>query len=145
MFAERLLEQGWSQSQVARQVRAHRQAMNRWATELRENWRAGLNKAGRAGRRPRRSAEHLRKIARGLKRGPEALGYAVVACDREGPWSATKKIRGSKKRWQEIKIPAGNAARLDRRKQAERALAPLPQLAFRTGALRHRCISCVSG
>jgi len=34
-----------------------------------------LRKAGRAGRKPRLRAEDLQKLERGLKRGPEALGY----------------------------------------------------------------------
>ena len=42
----------------------------------------GLRKAGRAGRKPRLSAEDLQKIERGLKRGPEALGYET------GLWTA---------------------------------------------------------
>ncbi len=46
-----------------------------------EGWRS-LKKAGRAGRRPRLSAEDLKKIQRGLKRGPEALGYET------GLWTA---------------------------------------------------------
>src|SRR5271166_5926224 len=75
MQAARLLEKGYSQSEVARRVGAHRQSVSQWAAELRENGRAGLKKAGRAGRKPRLSAEDLRKIEQGLKRGPEALGY----------------------------------------------------------------------
>src|SRR5712692_9027237 len=35
----------------------------------------GLKRAGRAGRKPRLSAEDIKKIERGLKRGPEDLGY----------------------------------------------------------------------
>ncbi|PYV94285.1 MAG: transposase [Acidobacteria bacterium] len=34
-----------------------------------------LKKAGRAGRRPRLRADDLRRIERGLTRGPQALGY----------------------------------------------------------------------
>ena len=75
MQAARLLEKGYSQSEVARRVGAHRQSVSQWASELRENGRAGLKKAARAGRKPRLSAEDLRKIERGLKRGPETLGY----------------------------------------------------------------------
>ncbi len=53
MQAARLLEKGYSQSEVARRVGAHRQSVSQWAAELRENGRAGLKKAGRAGRKPR--------------------------------------------------------------------------------------------
>jgi transposase len=75
MQAARLLEKGYSQSEVARRVGAHRQSVSQWAAELREKGRAGLKRAGRAGRKSRLSAEDLGKIERGLKRGPEALGY----------------------------------------------------------------------
>ena len=40
-----------------------------------ESGRAGLKKAGRAGRKPRLSPSDLRRIESGLKRGPETLGY----------------------------------------------------------------------
>ena len=53
MQAARLLEKGYSQSEVARRVGAHRQSVGQWAAELREKGRAGLKKAGRAGRKPR--------------------------------------------------------------------------------------------
>lgn len=75
MQAARLLEKGYSQSEVARRVGAHRQSVSQWAAELREKGRTGLKKAGRAGRKPRLSTTDLGKIERGLKRGPEALGY----------------------------------------------------------------------
>ena len=60
---------------MAQRVGVHRQSVSRWAQQLEaEGWH-GLKKARRAGRRPRLSAEDLKKIQRGLKRGPEALGY----------------------------------------------------------------------
>ena len=77
MRAARLLETGYSQSEVARRVGAHRQSVSQWATELREKGRVGLKKAGRAGRKPRLSPGEIHKIEQGLKRGPEALGYAT--------------------------------------------------------------------
>jgi len=73
--AARLLQKGVPQSEVARQVGAHRQSVSRWAQQLEAAGVSGLKKAGRAGRKPRLSKEDLRKIERGLKRGPEALGY----------------------------------------------------------------------
>ena len=77
MRAARLLEKGYSQSEVARRVGVHRQSVSQWAAELREKGRAGLKRAGRAGRKPRLDAIAIRKIEQGLKRGPEALGYAT--------------------------------------------------------------------
>src|SRR5580700_6635611 len=80
--AARLLKKGIHQSEVARQVGAHRQSVSRWAQQLEAAGVPGLRKAGRAGRKPRLSAEDLQKIERGLKRGPEALGYET------GLWTA---------------------------------------------------------
>ncbi len=77
MRAARLLEKGYSQSEVARRVGAHRQSVSQWAAELQEKGRAGLKRAGRAGRKPRLDAVAIRKIEQGLKRGPEALGYTT--------------------------------------------------------------------
>lgn len=102
MQAARLLEKGHSQSEVARQVGAHRQSVSQWAAELREKGRAGLKKAGRAGRKPRLSGTDLRKIERGLKRGPEALGYEtglwttnrVNPSDRAGMWDCLPSFAG---------------------------------------------------
>lgn len=94
MRAASLLAKGLSQSEVARRLGAHRQSVSKWAAELQAKGRAGLKKAGRAGRKPRLSAEQIKQIERGLKRGPQALGYAtslwtanrVVPSDRAGVW-----------------------------------------------------------
>jgi transposase len=75
--AARWLEQGVHQSEVARRVGVHRQSVSRWARQLEEAGRAGLKRAGRAGRKPKLSAADLKQIEQGLKRGPEALGYAT--------------------------------------------------------------------
>src|SRR5271167_3152150 len=77
MQAARLLEKGYSQSEVARRVGAHRQSVGQWAAELKEKGRTGLKKAGRAGRKPRLSERDRQRIVEGLKRGPEALGYGT--------------------------------------------------------------------
>jgi transposase len=75
MRAAELLQKGVSQSEVARQVGAHRQSVSEWAAMMRAKGKKGLRKAGRAGRRPRLRPEDIQRIERGLKRGPEALGY----------------------------------------------------------------------
>ncbi len=74
MRAGSLLAKGLSQSEVARRVGAHRQSVSKWAAELLAKGRAGLKKAGRAGRKPRLSAAQINQIEDGLKRGPQALG-----------------------------------------------------------------------
>jgi transposase len=73
--AYELLKRGLSEAEVARQVGVHRQSVNRWATQVSEQGRAGLKKAGRAGRKARLTPAELARIERKLKRGPEALGY----------------------------------------------------------------------
>jgi len=67
-------------------VGAHRQSVSKWATELLAKGRAGLKKAGRAGRKPRLSAEQINQIERGLKRGPQALGYETSL------WTANRVV-----------------------------------------------------
>jgi transposase len=82
--AARLLEKGFSQAEVARRVGVHRQSLSRWAQQLENQGRAGLERADRAGRKPRLSAEDLERIERALKRGPEAFGYDT------GLWTAAR-------------------------------------------------------
>jgi len=73
--AAKRLQRGWSQAEVARALGVHRQTVYRWATRLRTAEPAALQRAGRAGRKPRLNPAELRRIERGLKRGPQALGY----------------------------------------------------------------------
>src|SRR5262249_18381965 len=75
LHAARLLKQGLTQADVARQVGVHRQSASRWAHQLERGGRPALKKAVRAGRKPRLTSADLRRVERGLKRGPEALGY----------------------------------------------------------------------
>jgi transposase len=75
MEAARLLAKGYSQSEVARRVGAHRQSVSQWARQLQQGGRRALKKAERVGRKPRLRPEDLRRIERSLKRGPQALGY----------------------------------------------------------------------
>jgi len=86
MRAASLLAQGLSQSEVARRVGAHRQSVSKWAAELLAKGRAGLKKAGRAGRKPRLSAAQINQIEGGLKRGPQALGYETSL------WTANRVV-----------------------------------------------------
>src|SRR6201998_263297 len=73
--AAQLLREGVHQAEVARQVGVHRQSVSRWAAQLQQGGMRALKKAGHAGRRARLRPEDLRRIEKGLKRGPEALGY----------------------------------------------------------------------
>jgi transposase len=86
MRAAGLLAKGLSQSEVARRVGAHRQSVSKWAAELHATGRAGLKQAGRAGRKPRLSREQINQIERGLKGGPQALGYETSL------WTANRVV-----------------------------------------------------
>ncbi|MBI2815550.1 MAG: transposase, partial [Acidobacteria bacterium] len=70
-----LLRQGMHASEVARRVKVHDRSVGRWAKAYAEQGQKGLRRAGRAGRKPRLSGEDLRRLERGLLKGPEALGY----------------------------------------------------------------------
>lgn len=76
MEAARLLQQGMSQSEVARRLGVHRQSVIRWDRQLAQRGRAGLKQAGRAGRKPRLNRAQLKQLEQALKRGPEVAGYA---------------------------------------------------------------------
>jgi transposase len=82
--ATRLLREGRSQSEVARELGVHRQSVSRWARQLGEGGVRRLRKAERTGRPPKLTTGQLRDIASTLKRGPEALGYA------SGLWTARR-------------------------------------------------------
>lgn len=71
----RLLRKGLQQSAVARQLNVCHRSVGRWAKAYAEQGRASLRKAGRAGRKPRLRGEDLKRLERGLLKGPEALGY----------------------------------------------------------------------
>ena len=92
MRAARLLEKGYSQSEVARRVGAHRQSVSQWAAELQEKGRAGLKRAGRAGRKPRLDVIAIRKIEQGCCLGASLgcwhglNGTTSVRVIRARPW-----------------------------------------------------------
>ncbi len=75
LLGARLLRQGVHPAEVARQVGVHRQSVSRWAAQLKQGGVRALKKAGHAGRRARLRPEDLQHIEKGLKRGPQALGY----------------------------------------------------------------------
>jgi transposase len=84
MEAARLLREGLSQSEVAREVGVHRQSVSRWALELGHSGLRGLRKAERTGRPPRLSSAQLRELECALKLGPEASGFS------SGLWTSSR-------------------------------------------------------
>lgn len=75
LLAAPLLTRGVPHSEVARQVGVRRQSVSRWAQQLEAGGLSSLRKAGRLGRKPRLGPEDFKKIERGLRLGPQALGY----------------------------------------------------------------------
>lgn len=75
--AAKLFEQGLSQAEVARRTGASRESSRRWHNDWKKAGKGGLKKAGRAGRKPRLRPEQLEELRRGLKEGPQALGYGT--------------------------------------------------------------------
>ncbi len=70
-----VVEEGLSQSEAARRVKAAQQSVSRWVGEHRRRGPAGLRKAGRAGRKPLLDATQLERLASLLLEGPEAYGF----------------------------------------------------------------------
>jgi transposase len=74
--AVRLLEKGeLNQAEIARRLKVCRQTVSRWAGEYRAGGKAAMKKAGRAGRKAELTQADLKRLAKLLKKGPEALGY----------------------------------------------------------------------
>jgi len=70
-----VIEEGLSQGEAARRVRAAQQSVSGWVRQFREHGATGLAKAGRAGRKPRLSQEQLAQLETLLLEGPEAHGF----------------------------------------------------------------------
>jgi transposase len=75
--AARLFDRGLNQGEVSRQLGVHRQSVSRWHQSWRKQGTKGLLKAGRAGRKARLQPSQLEQLSRGLKEGPEVLGYGT--------------------------------------------------------------------
>src|SRR5436305_8167609 len=76
MRGARLLHQGISQAEVARQVKVSRESVRRWANRMaQEGAAAALRKAGRAGRKPRLSEKQLQQLEARLREGAEKAGF----------------------------------------------------------------------
>lgn len=70
-----LLDQGFSQAEIARRVQVVRQTVARWARQYREQGAQALKKAGRAGRKAQVNEGDRRRLDDLLLQGPKALGY----------------------------------------------------------------------
>ncbi len=75
--AAKLFDCGLSQGEVSRKLGVHRQSVSRWHQAWKEHGTKALLKAGRAGRKPRLLPAQLDQLSRGLREGPEVLGYGT--------------------------------------------------------------------
>jgi transposase len=73
----RLLEEGVSQAEVARQLGVKRQSVHQWAKVMAEQGEKGLARVP-TGRKPRLNAVQLAQLAEHLQNGPQAHGYATA-------------------------------------------------------------------
>ncbi len=73
--ARLVVEEGLSQSEAARRVKAAQQSVSGWVKRYRQDGRAGLAKAGRAGRKPLLNEKQLAELETLLLEGPEAHGF----------------------------------------------------------------------
>jgi transposase len=77
MRAADLFEQGVIPAEIARQVGVSHQVVSDWRSAWRRDGRKGLRGAGRAGRLPKLSREHLGVVEVELAKGAEVHGYAT--------------------------------------------------------------------
>lgn len=75
--AAKLFEQGLSQAEVARRTGVSRESTRRWYQDWQAKGKGGLKQSGRAGRKPRLQPVQLEQLRRGLREGPEVLGYGT--------------------------------------------------------------------
>jgi|SRR5579862_676027 len=75
--AAKLFAKGVSQADVGRALSVSRQSVSRWHAEWARDGASALEKAGRAGRRPKLSEDDLRRVAAELERGPRANGFST--------------------------------------------------------------------
>lgn len=75
--AARRFARGESQAAVARALSVSRQSVSRWFQRWRDGGVAAWQAAGRAGRKPRVTAEQLAQVEAALRRGASANGFAT--------------------------------------------------------------------
>jgi transposase len=76
--AARLFAKGRSRAEVARTLGVSWAAVNNWHEAWQREGEPGLKAAGRAGRKPKLTADQLCRVEQELLRGPLAHGYATV-------------------------------------------------------------------
>ncbi len=69
-----MFERGRTQAEVARALVVSRQAVSRWFEQWQQGGLPALKGAGRAGRKPKVQAEHLKILTAAMNEGPRAHG-----------------------------------------------------------------------
>ena len=64
-------------AEIARGLEASRQSVSRWYAEWRSGGASALSSAGRAGRKPKLDAGHMRQIDKALRRGAQSHGFGT--------------------------------------------------------------------
>ncbi len=77
LHGARLLEDGVSQAEVARQLGVKRQSVHEWAKVMATEGEKGLARVP-TGRKPRLNSVQLGQLAEHLQNGPQAHGYATA-------------------------------------------------------------------
>jgi transposase len=88
-----VVEEGLSQSEAARRVKAAQQSVSGWVKRYRQDGRAGLSQAGRAGRKPLLNEKQLAELESLLLEGPEAHGFPTPL------WSCPRVARLIRRRF----------------------------------------------
>ena len=75
LAAARMFGGELNNSEIGRRLKVCNQTVSRWRKQYRTAGKPALQKAGRAGRKPRLSGTARQRLVELLKQGPERLGY----------------------------------------------------------------------
>jgi transposase len=92
--AASLFAEGARPAEVAAQLEVSIQAASVWYRHWQQDGEAGLSGAGRAGRRPRLSAEQIRAVEAALLEGPRAHGFRNELWTLERVAAVIKRVTG---------------------------------------------------
>jgi len=92
--AAALFAEGAGAAEVAAQLEVSIQAASVWRRRWQQEGEAGLAGAGRAGRRPRLSAEQIRSVELALLEGPRAHGFGNELWTLERVAEVIKRVTG---------------------------------------------------
>ena len=90
--AAQLFKRGDPQAEIVRRLGVSRPTAHRWYRVWRRHGAAGLQGAGRAGRKPRLDARALKRLEAALLRGPAAWGYSTHLWTLERVAAVIRKV-----------------------------------------------------